>query len=107
MRPRAGRGWEQPFQSQPEKPQYQQYNHASRNGKIYAAQGDLNVYGQNRGIAGRLLVVLLAFDVVFFFYGMTAYTGRSTDTDSWRAGIFFVLIAMTGAAFRGWFRRRL
>jgi hypothetical protein len=46
-------------------------------------------------------------DVAFFFYGMTAYTGRNTTADTWRAGIFILLLILTASLVRRWLRRRV
>ena len=58
--------------------------------------------------AGWALVISVLVDVVYFCYGMTAYTGRTNDSgDLWRAVIFFLLLATTGTLLRRWLRRRL
>jgi hypothetical protein len=93
----------------------QQYNNASNGGFVYANQGPgkqsinhhYNVVGA-RTRTGWAILVLLAVDVGFFIYGMTAYTGLADDSgDLWRAGISVVLLGVTLRLIRRWFRQRL
>jgi hypothetical protein len=92
-----------------------QENRPASGGTVYAHQGsgDQIIYapGQDgrrrRGTDSIVLLVALVVDVAFFFYGMLAYTGRNTGADTWRAGIFLVLLAVTGSLFRRWLRRRV
>ncbi|OLE21213.1 MAG: hypothetical protein AUG44_28295 [Actinobacteria bacterium 13_1_20CM_3_71_11] len=82
---------------------------------MYAHQGsgDQIIYApgqagrRRRGSDSVVLLVALVVDVAFFFYGMLAYTGRNTSADTWRAGLFLVLLAVTGSLFRRWLRRRV
>jgi hypothetical protein len=61
---------------------------------------------RNRGRIGWAVLTFVIIDVVYFFYGAAAYTGRQGDTgDLWRAGIFLVLAATTVSLVRRWFRR--
>jgi hypothetical protein len=50
---------------------------------------------------------MLVVDVVYFFYGMSAYTGRNTTADGWRAVIFLLLLVVTVGMVRRWLRRRV
>ncbi|MCT2588277.1 hypothetical protein [Actinophytocola gossypii] len=103
--------------------QNQQGNNASGSGTVYSVQNgnqrinnttnnNLNVTNNNtfrqaRSRAGWAVLVILAVDVAFFFYGQAAYTGRTGDSgDLWRAGIFLVLMLTTGTLVRRWFRSR-
>lgn len=93
-----------------------QTNRADNGGTIYANQGgsqEINHVTHNtnkaaRSFAGWALLVCVVVDVIFFFYGMTAYTGQPGNSgDLWRAGIFLALLATTGTLIRRWLRRRL
>ncbi|GAA1640346.1 hypothetical protein [Actinoplanes couchii] len=74
---------------------------------VYATQkGKITV---NHGAAppsGKPVLILLGLDVIFFFYGMFAYTGDNTSGDTWRAGIFLLLVFVTLSTLGRWFRRR-
>lgn len=95
--------------------QNNQTNHASNGGTIYSSQGGsqqvTNITNQisaraARSRAGWAVLIIIVVDVVYFFYGMTAYTGQSNNSgDLWRAGIFIVLLATTGSLIRRWVRR--
>jgi hypothetical protein len=94
--------------------QNHQHNTASNGGSVYANQGSgkmsikHNYRSGPRSRTGVAVLVVLALDVVFFVYGMTAYTGAAGDSgDLWRAGIFLVLLAITGSLVRRWFRQRM
>jgi hypothetical protein len=88
--------------------QYHQYNAPRKGGKVYAAQGNQNIYNQTNlrpGVSRKsraiALLVAVAVDVAYFFYGMTSYTGRSGDSgDLYRALGFLVLLAVTGTLLR-------
>jgi hypothetical protein len=94
-----------------------QYNTPQSGGTVYAAQGNQNIHhttinavpptqALRRPWAGRALLITIAVDVAFFFYGMIAYTGHPNDTgDLWRAGIFLGLMVTTGTMLRRWLRR--
>jgi hypothetical protein len=95
-----------------------QRNHASGGSSIYANQGsgtqsinhnyNTTVNARSRTWTGWAILVILAVDVAFFFYGKDSYTGRAGDSgDLWRAGIFLVLMATTGTLVRRWFRSKL
>lgn len=95
-----------------EQGQHVQTNTPTSGGTVYANQGgDQFIYPQptvihnKRRAGGRAVLVILAVDVAFFFYGMLAYTGRNTSADAWRAGIFLLLLAFTGSLLRRWVRR--
>jgi hypothetical protein len=82
-------------------------------GNVYATQGGGKIT-INSGPASKgglrtdtkVLLVTLLVDVAFFFYGMLAYTGKNTNADEWRAGIFLFLLLMTGGTVGRWIRRR-
>lgn len=88
-----------------------QYN-AANSGNVYATQrGNININSTSPGKRGpridtKVLLITLLTDVIFFFYGMLAYTGRNTAADNWRAGIFLFLFVMTSAMIGRWIRRR-
>jgi hypothetical protein len=92
----------------------QQHNQASSGGSVYANQGgtqSINHYNtfatRSRPRTGWVVLSFLVVDVVFFIYGMTAYTGRAGESgDLWRAGIFLVLLVITVTLIRRWFRKR-
>jgi hypothetical protein len=98
--------------------QQNQQSNTANNGNIYATQtGNINFTAapaaagaavqQGRRLDTKVLLVTLLTDVVFFLYGMAAYTGRNTTGDEWRAGIFlFLFVATCGMAGR-WVRRRI
>jgi heme/copper-type cytochrome/quinol oxidase subunit 3 len=96
--------------------QQNQQSNTANNGNIYATQtGNINftttpaaaAVQQGRRLDTKVLLVTLLTDVVFFLYGMAAYTGRNTTGDEWRAGIFlFLFVATCGMAGR-WVRRRI
>lgn len=99
---------------QPGQPQnFQQQNAPGAGGTVYANQGtgnqnvttNYNLPKMGR-YGGRALLIILVVDVAFFIYGATAYTGRGTTADNWRAGIFFVLVIVTVRMIRSWLRRR-
>jgi hypothetical protein len=89
-----------------------QYNTAT-SGNVYAAQGgNININTTPPGKRGlridtKVLLIILITDVIFFFYGMLAYTGRNTSGDNWRAGIFLFMFLMTSAMIGRWIRRRV
>ena len=91
---------------------FTQNNTPRRGGNVYANQGTGNQIihtgpGRRGGADTKALLVVLVLDVVFFFYGMLAYTGRNTSGDEWRAGIFIVLLIVTAGMIRRWLRRRV
>jgi hypothetical protein len=90
--------------------QWTQVNSPAAGGTVYANQGgDQIIYAGPRkrsGVDTKLLGTLVA-DVAYFFYGMSAYTGRNTSADQWRATIFLVLLVITGGVIRRWLRRRV
>lgn len=89
---------------------YTQNNAPRRGGSVYANQGGnqiINVGGKRGGGDTKALLVTLAVDVAFFFYGMLSYTGRNTTADEWRAGIFLILLIVTVGMVRRWLRRRI
>ncbi len=66
------------------------------------------VIKQRHARTGWAILVILAVDVAFFFYGQAAYTGRMDSTgDMWRAGIFLALVVITGSLIRRWVRTRI
>src|SRR5258707_15037516 len=86
-------------------------NNAGNN--VYASLGgDINIHqppaAARRGLGTDTKVLLTIFvaDVAFFFIGMLSYTGTNTGGDTWRAGIFLFLLAVTGVLVRRWIRRR-
>jgi len=89
-----------------------QYNTAN-SGNVYATQGgNININTTAPGRRGlrldsKVLLVVLPVDVVFFFYGMLAYSGRNTGGDTWRAGIFLFLLLTTMVLLGRWIRRRV
>jgi hypothetical protein len=98
-------------QSKP--PRYTQHNAPRSGGSVYANQGPgnqiINTQPNKRGVGvdTKALVATLVSDVVYFFYGMSAYTGRNTTADEWRAVIFVVLLVVTIGMVRRWLRRRV
>jgi hypothetical protein len=90
-----------------------QHNHARGRGQVisYQGSGNQSVHLHNQAArtrTGVAVLVLLGVDVVFFLYGMTAYTGTAGNTaDLWRAGVMLVLLAVTIRLIRRWFRQRL
>ena len=96
--------------------QYVQNNLPGPGGHVIAHQGSgpqhiylpPNQVARKRGPRTDTIVLLatVVFDVLFFFYGMLAYTGRNTGADEWRAGIFLLLLLVTGSMVRRWIRRR-
>jgi hypothetical protein len=90
---------------------YTQHNVPRSGGQVYANQGSgnqiINAQPHKRGVDTKALIVTLVFDVVYFFYGMSVYTGRNTTADEWRAVIFIVLLVVTIGLIRRWLRRRL
>lgn len=103
---------------------HQQHNQAATGAQVNATQNGnqyisntTNNYNSNnvthqhirrsRTKIGWAVLIVLAVDVGFFFYGQAAYTGEANNSaDLWRAGIFLVLIATTGTLIRRWFRSR-
>lgn len=90
-----------------------QHNHASGRGQVIANQGTgdqiVHLHRQEaaRARTGVAVLVLLGIDIVFFAYGMTAYTGSPGDAaDLWRAGIMLLLFVVTIRLVRRWFRQR-
>ena len=91
---------------------HNQYNQPYRGGKVYASQGNQNIYQQTTvhpGVSrkGRAIafLVAIAVDVAYFFYGMMSYTrGASNAGDTYRAIGFLVLLGITGTLLRRLFR---
>jgi hypothetical protein len=89
-----------------------QFN-TTNSGNIYATQGgNININATPavpRGLRvdTKALLIVLPADVIFFFYGMFAYTGKNTTGDTWRAGIFLVMCLVTAAMAGRWIRRRV
>ena len=87
-----------------------QYNSAGAGGNVYATQGGgtINVHPPQAaarrgvGIDTKVLLAVIVADVAFFFIGMLSYTGENTSGDTWRAGIFLFLLALTGTLIRRW-----
>ncbi len=87
---------------------------ATQNGNQYISNNTTNNYTnaithqyvkRSRTKLGWAVLILLAVDVGFFFYGQAAYTGEANNSgDLWRAGIFLALVATTGTLIRRWFR---
>jgi predicted outer membrane repeat protein len=104
--------------------QHQQHNQAATGGAVYATQnGNLynttnnnTTHNQNHHVTnlnikrsrtkiGWAILIILAGDVGFFFYGQAAYTGGMNNSgDMWRAGIFLALLIITSSLIRRWFR---
>jgi hypothetical protein len=91
-----------------------QTNQASSGGTVYSSQGGsqqvnhITNKAAARSWAGWAALILIGVDVAFFFYGMSAYTGQPNNSgDLWRAGIYLVLLGITGSLIRRWLRRRL
>ncbi|MFD9698660.1 hypothetical protein [Lentzea sp. NPDC059081] len=92
-----------------------QQNTAHNGGTVYANQGgkmrvDNRTYIKAKVHAwtGWAVLVMLAADTVFFFYGASAYTGTQGDSgDLVRAGVYLVMMAVTISLVRRWFRTRL
>ncbi len=103
----------QPDRDDPSRPdRYTQRNAPGSGGTVYANQGegDQIIYAAPRkrgGMDTKALLVTLLVDVLYFFYGMTTYTGHNTTADQWRALIFLVLLVVTGGMIRRWLRRRV
>ncbi|WP_086664044.1 hypothetical protein [Lentzea kentuckyensis] len=96
---------------------YQQ-NSASNGGNVFANQGNgpMNVHQDNsthinakyRTWTGWAIIVMLAADVAFFFYGAAAYTGgRDVNGDGIRAFGYLFMITITISLIRRWFRQKL
>lgn len=95
-------------------PQYgNQFNYANRD--LYRTDdGDIitnNNYHATAAQRGlrldtKVLLITLAVDIVFFFYGMATYTGKNVSSDNWRAGIFWFLFLTTCGMIGRWIRRR-
>ena len=90
-----------------------QYNTVS-SGNLYATLGGNITFNTSpppsrRGlrIDTKVLLIALPMNVIFFFYGMLAYTGRNTRADDWRAGLFLLLFFVTVAMLGRWVRRRI
>src|ERR1700742_4451194 len=93
--------------------QNNQVNQASNGGTIYSSQGgsqQVNITNNMavkaaRSRAGWAVLTIIVVDIAFFFYGMAAYTGQPNNSaDLWRAGIFIVLLGITGNLIRRWIR---
>jgi len=54
----------------------------------------------------KALLVALILDVAMFLYGMLSYSGKNTNTETWRAVIFLLMCGVTIGMIRRWFRRR-
>ncbi|MBF5028557.1 MULTISPECIES: hypothetical protein [unclassified Micromonospora] len=84
----------------------------TNSGNVYATQtGNINInnnLAQKRGphLDTKALLVVLPANVIFFLYGMSAYTGRNTSGDNWRAGIFLFMLLFTLGMIGRWVRRR-
>ena len=91
--------------------QYTQHNSPVAGGQVFAHQGTgnqiINMQARRRRADSIALLVTLVVNVLYFFYGMSSYTGRNTTADEWRAGIFLLLLVVTIGMVRRWFRRRL
>ncbi|MDS0132732.1 MULTISPECIES: hypothetical protein [unclassified Amycolatopsis] len=97
-------------------PNNNQQNHFGPHSTGYVNQGGNQINTTNntyysarkaRNWTGWTVLVFLALDVAFFFYGSAAYTGRPDSAgDMWRAGISLFLLAITGSLVRRWFRGR-
>jgi hypothetical protein len=75
---------------------------------VYATQkGHIRINNGAARPSAKPVLVILGFDVVFFFYGMLSYTGKDTGGDGWRAGIFLVLAVVTFSMIGRWVRGRL
>jgi hypothetical protein len=94
--------------------QNHQVNQASNGGTIYSSQGgpqQVNITNNMavkaaRSRAGWAVLTVIVVDIAFFFYAMVAYTGQPNNSaDLWRAGIFIVLLGITGNLIRRWIRR--
>jgi len=92
-----------------------QFN-SSTSGNVYATQGGGNINIRHshttpvkRGprTDTKVLLIALPINVIYFFYGMLAYTGRNTTADNWRAGIFLFLFFATCTMIGRWIRRRI
>ncbi|GAA2628996.1 hypothetical protein [Paractinoplanes durhamensis] len=94
-------------------PRYTQQNAPHSGGSVYANQGPgnqiINSLPEKRGVGfdTKALLVVLLVDGIYFFYGMSSYTGRNTAGDEWRAAFFFVLLVVTVGVVRRWLRRRV
>lgn len=92
---------------------YVQKNSPRRRGTVYANQGTgpqiINTVPRKHrsGMDTKALLVILAADVVYFFFGMLTYTGENTAGDTWRAVIFLALLLATAGIVRRWLRRRV
>lgn len=97
---------------------YSQENTPAAGGTVYAHQGpgDQIIYApptqgtpvkRGVGVDTKVLLATLVTDVLFFFYGMLSYSGTNSGADTWRAGIFLLLLAVTGTMIRRWIRRRM
>jgi hypothetical protein len=103
--------------SDPERQQENyQTNRAYDGGTVYSTQNGsqhvnniTNVSGKAaRSWAGWAAIAFIVLDVVFFFYGKSAYTGQAGNSgDLWRAGLSLVLLGVTINLIRRWFRHRL
>ncbi len=89
-------------------------SNTAMSGNVYATQGgNINfntpVAARQRGLRTDTKVFLftLLADVIFFFYGMLAYTGKYTTGDNWRAGIFLFMFFATFGMLGRWIRRRM
>lgn len=94
--------------------QYNSQFNNSTSGNVYATQGggNININHNAPGKRGlrtdsKVLLITLPVNVIYFFYGMLAYTGRNTTADNWRAGIFLFLFLATCTMIGRWIRRRI
>ena len=95
----------------------QQHNTHHGSGDLYAHQGsgDFTVNHSSHhqhvarpGIAGRIVLVLLGVDVLWFVWGGLAYTGEpGNQGDTVRSVGMLVLFLLTCAFTGAWFRRKL
>ena len=89
-----------------------QYN-STNSGNLYATQtGNININNPAAGRRGpridsKVLVITLLADAIFFLYGMLVYSGKNTEGDQWRAGIFLFLFFWTCVILGRWVRRRI
>ena len=111
-----------PVQNNPgQQPTYTQYNAPAQGGVVHSSQGgQQNItyhHTNNTNLVPdeprvrrdtKILLVLLVFDVAFFFYGMNAYTAMADNVgDQVRAVAALVLFSVTIRMIVKWIARRL